>query len=232
MLAIIPARGGSKGLPNKNLRLLNGKPLICYTIEAALSCGNISHVIVSTDSEEIAEVARLAGAWVPSLRPAELATDTATSIDVYIYTLNLLKNNFNLDFKTFIVLQPTSPLRSLTDISEAIDLFNDNNADSVISFTKEQHPVYWHKSIDDKGNIANIFPEDSFSNRQEFPITYYPNGAIYIFKTNLIVEDHKYYTEKTLAYLMPRKRSVDIDDVDDFLYASFLQSRELLRKEL
>lgn len=222
MLAIIPARGGSKGLPNKNLRLLNGKPLICYTIEASLNCSFVTHVLVSTDSEEIAEVARKAGAWVPSLRPDELATDTATSIDVYLYTLDLLKKSYSLDFDSFIVLQPTSPLRSLADINQAIDMFKHNNADSVISYTKEEHPVYWHKRIDDKGRISNIFPENNFSNRQEFPVTYYPNGAVYIFKTNLIIEGRKYYTHNTLAYIMPRNRSVDIDDLDDFLFAEFL----------
>ena len=124
MLAIIPARGGSKGLPNKNLRLLNGKPLICYTIEIALSCSYITHVLVSTDSEEIAEVARKAGAWVPSLRPDELATDMATSIDVYLYTLDLLKMDYSLNFDSFIVLQPTSPLRTLNDVYKSIDIFN------------------------------------------------------------------------------------------------------------
>lgn len=230
MLAIIPARGGSKGLPNKNLRLLNGKPLICYTIEIALSCSYITHVLVSTDSEEIAEVARKAGAWVPSLRPDELATDMATSIDVYLYTLDLLKMDYSLNFDSFIVLQPTSPLRTLNDVYKSIDIFKQNNADSVISYTKEHHPVYWHKNIDDKGKISDIFLENNFSNRQQFPVTYYPNGAVYIFKTNLIKESKKYYTDKTLAYLMPRNRSVDIDDIDDFIYAEFLLSNEINKK--
>lgn len=225
MLAIIPARGGSKGLPNKNIKLLNGKPLICYTIEAALKCPEITHVFVSTDSKEIAEVAKIAGAWIPDLRPSDLSSDTASSIDVYRYSLEYLKNNFNLNFESFIVLQPTSPLRSAEDINLAIKLFKDRNADSVISYTKESHPIYWHKKINDFGHIQNIFPDNKFSNRQDFPITYYPNGAIYIFKTILIEIEKTYYTDNTIAFVMPRNKSIDIDDIDDFLYAEFLMNK-------
>ncbi len=225
MLAIIPARCGSKGLPNKNIKLFNGIPLICHTIEAALSCSEISHVFVSTDCEKISKISQKAGAWVPSLRPKELAKDTSTSIEVYIHTLNLLKFNYNLSFESFIVLQPTSPLRSVVDINKAIKLFKEKKADSVISFTKEQHPIFWHKKIDNDGHISNIFQVDHISNRQEFPVTFYPNGAIYIFKSDLIINKQEYFSENSFAYIMSRNNSVDIDYLEDFQYAEFLATK-------
>lgn len=221
MLAIIPARGGSKGLPKKNIKILKGKPLIVYSIEAAINANSIDRIIVSTDCEEIAEVALKYGAEVPFMRPVELAQDTSLAIDNYIYTINRLQNESGFAIDEFCVLQPTSPLRLPSDIDGAIKVFHEKKADSVISYCKEHHPVSWHKYLEDDGRIKNVFSDKSIKNRQDILPTYYPNGAVYVFKSSL-VRLCMYYSDNTYAYIMPRNRSVDIDVLDDFRYAEYL----------
>lgn len=223
MIAIIPARGGSKGLPGKNVRPLNGKPLIAYAIEEALKAKHIDRVIISTDDEEIARVAVEYGAELPFMRPAELASDTAMAIDNYIYTIGRLEEEDGKPIDAFVVLQPTSPLRIAEDIDGAIELFEQKDADSVISYCQEAHPVTWHKYLDEDGHFVDIF-EANIKNRQENRESYYPNGAVYVFRTSMIRE-RKYYTDNSYAYVMPRIRSVDIDFIEDFEYAEFLLMR-------
>lgn len=223
MIAIIPARGGSKGLPGKNIKMLNGKPLIAYAIEAAQKSKYIDYVFVSTDSEEIAEIAKQYGAQVPYLRPAELASDTALAVDNYIYNVNRLEKELGKKMEAFVALQPTSPLRISEDVDGAIELFMKKDADSVISYTPEAHPIKWHKYLAEDGRFENIF-DDNIMNRQDNRVSYYPNGAVYVFRTAMI-RDRKYYTEKSYAYVMPRSRSVDIDFLEDFEYAEFLLKR-------
>ena len=219
MLAIIPARGGSKGLPGKNLRLLTGKPLISHTIESALNSSDITRVIVSTDDYEIADVARKYGTEVPFMRPSDLATDDSLAIDTYKYTIDKLIKDEGVDIVDYMVLLPTSPLRDASDISNAAKLFREKNADSVISVTKEDKPISWFKSLNSEGRILenNI----TLKNRQDEDDYYCPNGSIYIFRKELI-DEGKYYSEKTYAYVMPKYRSVDIDTQFDFDYAEFL----------
>lgn len=224
MIAIIPARGGSKGLPEKNIKQLMGKPLIAYTIECVLKSKYVDRVIVSTDSKEIAEVALKYGAEVPFMRPDYLASDTAMAVDNYIYTIDRLEKDSGSKINEFMVLQPTSPLRAVEDIDGATEMFFSKKADSVISYTKEAHPVYWHKFIDENNKLVDIF-ESTIVNRQELKISYYPNGAVYIFRTKLI-RQKKYYSHETYAFIMPRNRSVDIDYQEDFDYAEFLMNRE------
>jgi len=224
MIAIIPARGGSEGLPRKNIRPLNGKPMIAYAIEAALSSKYITEVIVSTDDNEIYQVALQYGAKETFLRPSELAQNTSLAIDNYIYTLERLKKEYDYNIDSFIVLQPTSPLRNIADIDAAIELFQLKHADSVISYCEEHHPINWHKYIKEDGRLENIFP-DSIKNRQEIKTSYYPNGAIFIFKYALI-KCGIYYSNNSYAFLMPRSRSVDVDTLDDFEYAQFLMDKQ------
>jgi N-acylneuraminate cytidylyltransferase/CMP-N,N'-diacetyllegionaminic acid synthase len=224
MLAIIPARGGSKGLPGKNIKLLAGKPLIAHTVEQALNSKHVTKVLVSTDDKEIARVALEFGAEVPFMRPAELASDTSLSIDTYIYTLDQLANEYGEVHDNFLVLQPTSPLRSAEDIDKAVDLFQTKKADSVISFCEEHHSIFWHKYVDSNGVISPIFTNEKLSNRQELKKTYYPNGAIYVFRSDLI-RLRKYYSEKTYVYLMERQYSIDIDSLEDFEYAEFVMNK-------
>ena len=223
MIALIPARGGSRGLPNKNIKLLNGKPLIAYSIEAALQAKEVTRVIVSTDYKDIKEVALQYGAEVPFLRPNSLATDSSSSSDVYKYTIDRLENEENIVIDNFVVLQPTSPLRTSTHIDEAITLFREKKAKAVVSYCKEYHSIFWHKKIDSNGKIVNIFEGDFSKNRQEIQETYFPNGAIYVFDKNYIFAT-KDYSIDCYAYIMDRKYSIDIDTIDDFLYAEFLMN--------
>ena len=220
MIAIIPARCGSKGLPGKNIKNLLGKPMIAYTVEEALKSKYITEVIISTDCLEIEEVAKHYGAKSYFLRPEELATDQAKAIDNYIYTVDKLNTDFGFGINEFVVLQPTSPLRIVEDIDGAVELFRLKNADSVISYVEESHPVEWHKYLQQDGRLEHIF-EDKLQNRQEIKRSYYPNGAVYVFDFEMI-ESGRYYTDNTFAYIMPRERSVDIDTIDDFKYVEYL----------
>ena len=220
MLAIIPARGGSKGLPGKNIKLLNGKPLIAYTIEAAMAAKKISRIIVSTDSRQIAKVAMDYGAESPFLRPKHLATDTALSIDIYDYTLSEIEKQEAVKIEKFMVLQPTSPLRTAEDIDNAIELFNTKSADSVISYCQEYHPIKWHRYVTNEGKLKNIF-EETLNNRQEERPSYFPNGAIYIIRRDLI-KKRSYISDNSYAYIMDKRKSIDIDTIEDFEYAEFL----------
>jgi len=227
MIAIIPARGGSKGLPGKNILPLLGKPLIGYSVEAALDSKYVDEVIVSTDSEKIAETAKNFGASVPFMRPAELAGDTSRAIDVYIHTIDRLSSEFGKNVDNFIVLQPTSPLRTTQDIDEAIRIFRIKEADSVISVTEAVHPPVWSKKISQTGTLIEYFPKHATNkNRQEIEKAYMPNGAIFIFNYLKLKEEYKYYFERTYPYVMPAKRSVDIDTQLDFDFAEFLMSKK------
>lgn len=225
MLAIIPARGGSKGVPRKNIKDLAGKPLIYYTIKAAQESKYIDRIIVSTDDNEIAEIALKYGAEVPFLRPDELASDNARAIDNYIYTinrLNMMNGNFDL-IEEFIVLQPTSPLRTSIDIDNAIKVFYENNATSVISVVKAEHPPTWYKRISKEGVLVDYFYNtDNSLNRQEAEETYLPNGAIFIFRFKDLQENYGYYNSRTFPYIMEQKNSIDIDTILDFRIAELL----------
>lgn len=227
MLAIIPARGGSKRLSGKNIKILNGKPLIAWTIEAAKKSQFITRLVCSTDTSEIAEVAKKNGAEIPFMRPKKLATDTAKAIDNYIFTIEELKKRENNIYKDFVVLQPTSPLRKANDIDKAIDLFREKDAESVISYSEALHPPVWAKRIDNNKKIKNYFQEDvSNKNRQKIPIAYMPNGAIFVFRYSLLKNKYTYYSDETYAYVMPNERSIDIDNLIDFEFAEFIMRRE------
>lgn len=223
MISIIPARGGSKGLPGKNILPLCGKPMIAYTIEAAKQSKYIDRVIVSTDDQKIADIALQYGAEVPFLRPDFLASDTAQAVDNYIYTIERLSKEWNTPIEEFVVLQPTSPLRIAEDIDGAIEMFMEKQADSVISYTPEAHPVRWHKYLDENNAFVDIF-DTTIANRQDLKTSYYPNGAVYVFRYS-IIKERIYYTDKSYGFVMPRVRSIDIDYKEDFDYVEFLMSR-------
>ena len=219
MIAIIPARGGSKGLLGKNLKLLNGEPLISYTIKTALNSSVLTRVIVSTDDSRISEVAQKYGAEVPFMRPAKLAMDDSLAIDTYKYTIDKLIKDEDIDIVDYMVLLPTSPLRDTSDILNAVKVFREKKADSLISVTIADKPISWFKRLDSEDRILeNNVP---LKNRQDEDVHYCPNGSIYIFKKDLI-DEGKYYSNDTYAYVMPKSRSVDIDTQLDFDYAEFL----------
>ena len=223
MLAIIPARDGSKGVIGKNQRILVDKPLIAYTILSALESNSVDRVIVSTDSEEIAKIALEYGAEVPFLRPKSISQDDSPILENYNYVLNRLKVDFNEKHDSFVALQPTSPFRNAYDIDSAVDLFLNNPTSSIISFTIESHPIEWNRLLNSDGTFHSL-GFDEIHNRQKYKSTYYFNGAVYVYKTKLI-NNMAMYTDDSLAYIMPVERSLDIDTEDDFLYAESLMDR-------
>jgi CMP-N-acetylneuraminic acid synthetase len=217
MIALVPARGGSKGLPRKNILPLAGVPLIVHTLKCALAATEISRVVVSTDDEEIASVAAdIEGVEVPFMRPAELAADTASAIDAYLHAAEAL------GVGELCVLLPTAPLRTPEDIDACIRLFRAQKAEVVMS-VNEAKPAAWQQRMNLGGQLApvpGIVP--SIDNRQGYGVTVIPNGAIYVLNMPSLARTRSYFGAKSLGHLMPASRSVDIDDADDFTVAEAL----------
>jgi len=221
VLAVIPARGGSKGLPNKNILEFAGKPLIAWSIEAALGSKYIDRFILSTDSQEIANVAKQYNCEVPFIRPGKLATDDANGNDVVLHVLDKIDGNYNI----IIVLQPTSPLRTTDDIDQALEVMDHEEAPALVSVCKSSKPLHWHHTIEKDGTLKPVYLLKTIAtNRQDQPPTYIPNGALYIAATNNFKDAKTFYTDSTLAYIMPLERSVDIDTQIDFYTAEALIS--------
>ena len=221
-LAVIPARSGSKGLPNKNIRPLNGKPLIAYSIEAALNAGVFDTVHLSTDSENYAEIARAFGADVPFLRSEETASDTASSWDM---VLEVLENYGRLGktFDTIMLLQPTSPLRTVEDIRQAYRLMEEKSASAVVSVCEAEHSPLWCNTLPEDGCLEGFIPPSAKCRRQALEKYYRINGAVYVLTVSAL-RDWKglEYGPDCYAYVMPQERSVDIDGPMDFLIAGAL----------
>lgn len=227
-LAIIPARKGSKRLPNKNILSLAGKPLIVWTIEAALAATKITKVIVSTDSEEIAEIAQKAGAEVPFIRPDYLSNDTATSVDVIIHSLNFYKSQ-KTEINNFVLLQPTSPLRTSADIDAAINLHIKRKANSVTSVCEMEHSPLWSNTLPDNHSMEYFLKPEIVGKRSQDLDKYYRlNGAIYICNVRTFLKEKTFISKnKSFAYIMKKEHAVDIDDDLDFEFANYL----LLKKQ-
>jgi len=219
-LAVIPARGGSKGVPRKNIRLLAGKPLVTWTIEQAAQSRYIDRVIVSSEDEEICQVAKQSGAEVPFVRPMELASDTASGVDVLCHAVE----NAGADYDYVVLLQPTSPLRESTDIDAAIECCVSRTAKSVVSVAEATKSPYWMYQVQEGGKLTP-FVENAASNRQQLPQSYALNGAVYVLEVAALLESRKILDEQTLGYVMPEERSYDIDTETDFLICEFLKTR-------
>jgi CMP-N,N'-diacetyllegionaminic acid synthase len=222
MIAVIPARGGSKGLPRKNLRSLGGKPLIVHTLECARAAKGISRLVVSTDDEEIAEMASVVeGVEVPFLRPASLSNDDASAVDVYLHAAAELGDN-GCQVDVICALLPTAPLRRPDDIDGCIKLYRDADADVVISVV-ETKPFAWHQAFGDDGKLtAAAGTESSIANRQAYGRTVAPNGSVYVLNVAALSERRTYFGARTYGYEMPLSRSIDIDNEDDLLVAEAL----------
>ncbi|PFG45498.1 N-acylneuraminate cytidylyltransferase [Vibrio sp. ES.051] len=222
VIALIPARGGSKRLPRKNTLPLNGKPLVGWSIEAAQNCSYIDKVIVSTDDQEIADIALQFGANVPELRPVELANDTATTASVMLYTLD----KFAADADIVVLLQPTSPLRTAQHIDEALSLFHQKDAESVVSLTPCEHPPLWSNTLPCNGSMGSFIRPDALQRSQDLGDFYRINGAVYIFDVKTLRQKGEIrYTEHSFAYIMPNQYSLDIDTQFDFELAEFFMSK-------
>jgi len=223
-IAIITARGGSKRLPNKNIHDLAGQPLISWTIEAAKNCDLIQEVVVSTDSMEIKEIAEKYNATVPFLRPENLSNDTASSFDVVKHCIDYYKNEENREFEYLILLQPTSPLRTSEDITNAIHLLESKNADAVISICETDHSPLWSNTVDDNLCLDNFLRDEVKNTRsQDLPSYYRINGAIYICKVSEFLKQKTFFLINNIfGYKMSTDTSVDIDTKLDFIVADFL----------
>lgn len=227
MIVVVPARGGSKGLPGKNLRSLAGLPLIVHTLRSALDCPEVERVIVSTDDDEIIRVSRgVAGVEVPFRRPPHLATDDANAIDAYLHVADCLGVSEGAAPTEICVLLPTSPLRLSSDISAAIELYWRKQAQAVISVT-EAKPAEWLQKMDEEGRLQCVVPSKPVDNRQGYARVYSPNGSIYVFDIETLRRTRDYYGPRTFGYPMPPERAVDIDTKADFLAAEALITERL-----
>lgn len=223
-LVIIPARGGSKRLPRKNVLDLGGKPLIAWTIEAALGCPFLDETMVTTDDDEIAETAKKHGAKVPFLRPAALASDTAASFDTVKHAIEFYHYELGKEFDFVVLLQPTSPLRTSLDITEAIELLACKKADAVISVCEADHSPLWMNTLPADRSLARFLRDEVKNTRsQDLPKNYRLNGAIYICQTRRLLKEKSFFiSDNIFAYVMSKETSVDIDDLSDFKLANFL----------
>lgn len=225
VLALVTARGGSRGLPRKNVLPLQGKPLIVWTIEAALRSRVVVECVVSTDDEEIAAVSRAAGALVPFVRPAHLANDAASSLDVALHAVEWAIQE-ERTYDTLLLLQPTSPLRTADDIDGALALFAASGAKSCVSVCETGHSPYWTFSMNEKNRLRRLLQtENNAVRRQDLPVAYHVNGAVYIADIDWMKTKKTLIAEESVGYVMPRERSVDIDSRIDFMLAEALLSQ-------
>jgi CMP-N,N'-diacetyllegionaminic acid synthase len=224
-LAIIPARSGSKGLKDKNIKLLNSKPLLAYTIEAARESGIFDEIMVSTDSREYADIAKRWGANVPFLRSDELSNDTASSWDVVKEVIEEYKD-LGTEFDTVALLQPTSPLRSSNDIIEGYKVMEEKAANFVVGVCEMDHSPLWANTLPGNLSMENfIRPEVVEMPRQSIPTYYRINGALYIVKVDYLIKSSDIYGERSFASVMRKENSVDIDDQMDFAIAEIILNK-------
>lgn len=224
LLAVIPARCGSKGLPNKNILPLGGKPMLAYSILAAIKAGVFEEIFVSTDSEEYADISRRYGASVPFLRSKELATDTSSSWDCVIEALVKYKA-LGKEFDLVVFLQPTSPLRTAQDILNALQIMMDKNADAVVAVCETEHCPLWSNTLPPDLSMKDFIPTQVLNiPRQSIPKYYRINGAVYIVRAEDIQKSQNIYAGAAFAYVMPRERSIDIDVKCDFITAEMMMN--------
>ncbi|MDE7446811.1 MAG: acylneuraminate cytidylyltransferase family protein [Lachnospiraceae bacterium] len=223
ILAIIPARSGSKGLKDKNIKDLCGKPMMAYTIEAAAASGIFNTIHVSTDSEQYAQIAMQYGADVPFLRDANYATDQSSSWDVVDYVLEEYKK-LGKQFTMIALLQPTTPLRTAENIKGAYEVFLQNNANAVVSVCEVDHPPLWTDVLPKDGNMKGFVAKEYREvPRQQMPVYYRVNGAIYLMKTEMLTDIINLYDRNCYAYVMDKNHSIDIDDEYDFRLVEYMK---------
>ena len=224
ILGVIVARGGSKRLPGKNIRNLSGKPLIAWTIDSALQSKSFTRLIVSTDSENIASVAKRYGGDVPFIRPSQLATDASGPIEVLQHALLCLETH-TLKYDIVVLLQATSPFRTTKQIDDAIKLYLSSNADTLTSLCVVKENAYYQVSLLNDGSIIPVIPNGHLLSRKELPSLLIENGAIYILSATDI-RNGNFYGEKTVGYPMDNYSSIDIDTMEDFFWAEYCLTRK------
>lgn len=224
-IAVIPARSGSKGVIDKNIKALNGKPLMQYSIEAAIKSGMFETVHVSTDSKEYAEIAKKGGAEIPFLRDKRFAGDCVSTIDTVQEVIKRYES-IGKTYDNVMILQPTSPLRNASDITKAFELLRDRNAEAIVSVCECEHSPLWCNILPEDGNMLDFISDSALLPRQRLQTFYRINGAIYLYKIKYLMSCEKLYTSKTYAYLMDVYRSIDIDNDIDFKLAEIYLSMQ------
>lgn len=207
ILGLIVARGGSKGVPRKNVAELGGQPLIAWTVQAAKASTVLTRVLLSSEDSEIIEAARLAGCEVPFVRPEELAADSTPGIEPVLHALDALGEEFDL----VVLLQPTSPLRTAEDIDAAVGLLLESGASTCVSVTPAAHGVEWMFSLDRDDRLMPLASGDRPDRRQDLAQAYVLNGAVYVARPETLRERRTFLTSDTVAYVMPPERSLDVD---------------------
>lgn len=226
VLGIIPARGGSKGVPRKNLRPLAGKPLLAWSIEAGKRAACIDRLVLSSDDDEIMTVARQHGCEVPYRRPVHLAADSSPTIDVVLDLLDFLPESYGY----VVLLQPTSPLRSAADIDHAAATCSRLNAPACVSVVPAERSPYWMYTVGADGTMTAVLPQPPGTRRQDLPAIYTLNGAVYVARCDWLRQYRKFSGHGSVAYVMPPERSIDIDtDLDFVLAAAILEHARIAR---
>ncbi|MBK7627804.1 MAG: acylneuraminate cytidylyltransferase family protein [Bacteroidales bacterium] len=229
ILAIIPARGGSKGLPEKNIKLLCGKPLIGWTIEQAKGCKYIDSIFVTTDCQKIANIAGQFGLNVPFLRPPELAEDTSSSMDVVVHVLEYYRTQ-NVNFDYVLLLEPTSPLRKRNDLDSAVKLaIGNESADGVVSLGEVhmEHPMIV-KQVDNDMKIRSYIEDvKRITQRQMADKAFFPYGVIYMIKTEVFNREKSFYTNNIIPYFIERWQNYEVDDIYDFIVIEAIMNNKM-----
>lgn len=221
-LALMLARGGSKGIPNKNIKLLNGKPLLYYSAKAVIESNLFDRFIISTDSQRIAEIAKKNGIEVPFLRPQELAQDNSNALDAIEHALKFIENEDKV-YDNVLYIFPTAPLILKDDIINAYKLLSNKNADLIIAVTETDHPMFWMNTLPPDNSLKNFVPKIARKkNRQELPKSYRISGSLYIGKWDVFYYKKDWFDVNSFAYVIPRERAVDIDSEIDFKLAEIL----------
>ncbi len=224
ILGVITARGGSKGLPGKNIKPLGGKPLITYTINAAKKSKLITDLIASTDYEDIAKVCQDCGVDVPFLRPKELAGDDTLHLPVVQHAVEFMEKKLGVIFDYAVILQPTSPFRTAEDIDETLKELIESKADSGVSLVEiesNQHPIKI-KKLNGSRVLPYVMEEPEGVRRQDLPMAYKRSGAVYAMRRDLLMKDGRLYGDYIVGNVVPRERSIDIDTMSDWLKAEYM----------
>jgi CMP-N,N'-diacetyllegionaminic acid synthase len=221
VLGVIPARGGSKRVPRKNIKVLGGRPLVAWSIEAAKNSKSLDYFLVSTNDEEIAKISKGLGAHVPFKRPAKISEDVDT-VYVAIHAIEKYEKKKQQTVSHVVILQPTSPFRTANDIDECVRIAKTTGVDSVVSFRKTAESPYWMFTMKEYGHEMVPFETMELSGdnlvSQNLPPVYYPNGAIYVVRRDVIMEE-RIFGDKIFGYIMPSERSIDLEEEYDFIIA-------------
>lgn len=231
VLFVITARGGSKGVPRKNIKPIGGLPLIAYKIIAAQQAKLKKRIIVSTDDEEIADVARKYGAEVPFLRPDYLASDEASSIDVVLHAMNWISENDTTDYDYVCLLEPSSPFTKASDLDKAVELIHNKGADTLLGMKEVEITRSFINILDDNGGLSYFYDEMQnikSARRQDQAKEYTMNGCMYISKWDYFMENHSFHSKNSLPYIMPEVQSVEIDNMINYYYACYLVEKGII----